>query len=213
MAIYCDVCLPVPLDQPFTYSLIGDARFTAQVGCRVLVPFQQRKLSGTILRLHDSTPDYKVRPIEKLLEIEPIFDEKLIALGIWVARYYLAPVGEVFRIMAPLGGEIKRNKIFSLTDAGRDLARQSLLGIVDATDPAARSACLPSPAPRRTPPGWVRRAGEECQSECSESGAPRPGEVDAKDECDSNGCRPATPCLESIPAGSIRCDGEGNCLW
>lgn len=136
MAIYCDVCLPVPLDQPFTYSLIGDARFTAQVGCRVLVPFQQRKLSGTILRLHDSTPGYKVRPIEKLLELEPIFDEKLIALGMWVARYYLAPVGEVFRIMAPLGGEIKRNKIFSLTDAGRDLARQSLLGIVDATDPA-----------------------------------------------------------------------------
>ncbi|MCX6612988.1 MAG: DEAD/DEAH box helicase family protein, partial [Acidobacteria bacterium] len=136
MAIYCDVCLPVPLDQPFTYSLTGDARHTAQVGCRVLVPFQQRKLSGTILRLHDSTPDYKVRPVEKLLDVEPIFDEKLIALGMWVARYYLAPVGEVFRIMAPLGGEIKRNKIYSLTDAGRDLARQSLLGIVDATDPA-----------------------------------------------------------------------------
>ncbi len=136
MPLYCDVCLPVPLDQPFTYSLSGEARLSAQVGCRVLVPFQQRKLSGTILRLHDSMPDYKVRPIEKLLDIEPVFDEKLIALGLWVARYYLAPVGEVFRIMAPLGGEIKRNKVFSLTDAGRDLARQSLLGIADATDPA-----------------------------------------------------------------------------
>jgi primosomal protein N' (replication factor Y) len=136
MALYCDVCLPVPLDQPFTYALLGDARDTAREGCRVLVPFQQRKLSGTILRLHDTMPEYKVRPIEKLLDLEPIFDEKLIALGLWVARYYLAPVGEVFRIMAPLGGEVKRNKLYALTDAGRDIARQSLLGITAADDPA-----------------------------------------------------------------------------
>ena len=136
MALYCDVCLPVPLDQPFTYSLTGEARQTATIGCRVLVPFQQRKLCGTILRLHDEAPGYKLRPIEKLLDVEPIFDEKLISLGLWVARYYLAPVGEVFRIMAPLGGQIRRNKIFTLTDAGRDVARQSLLGIAEATDPA-----------------------------------------------------------------------------
>ena len=136
MALYCDVCLPVPLDQAFTYSLIGTAREAAQVGSRVLVPFQQRKLSGTILRLHDETPEYKLRPIERLLDQEPIFDEKLISLGVWVARYYLAPVGEVFRIMAPLGGEVKRQKLYSLTEAGRDVARQSLLGIAEATDPA-----------------------------------------------------------------------------
>jgi len=136
MAHYCDVCLPVPLDQPFTYALTGNDRELACEGCRVLVPFQQRKLTGTILRLHDIPPDYKVRPIEKLLEAEPIFDAKLIALGLWVARYYMAPVGEVFRIMAPLGGEIKRSKLYSLTDAGRDLARQSLLGITEADDPA-----------------------------------------------------------------------------
>ncbi|MBM3760379.1 MAG: primosomal protein N' [Acidobacteria bacterium] len=136
MAHYCDVCLPVPLDQPFTYALTGNDRELACEGCRVLVPFQQRKLTGTILRLHDIPPDYKVRPIEKLLEAEPIFDAKLIALGLWVARYYMAPVGEVFGIMAPLGGEIKRSKLYSLTDAGRDLARQSLLGITEADDPA-----------------------------------------------------------------------------
>lgn len=136
MALYCDVCLPVPLDQPFTYALSGEARETARVGCRVLVPFQQRKLSGAILRLHDNKPEYNVRPIERLLDQEPIFDDKLISLGLWVARYYMAPVGEVFRIMAPLAGEVKRQKLFSLTDAGRDLARQSLLGIVAAEDPA-----------------------------------------------------------------------------
>ncbi|WP_031500973.1 primosomal protein N' [Bryobacter aggregatus] len=134
MALFCDVCLPVPLDQPFTYALSGEARDVAQPGCRVLVPFQQRKLSGTILRIHDEKPDYKVRPIERLLDQEPVFDSKLISLGLWVARYYYAPVGEVFRIMAPLGGEIRRSKAYGLTDTGRDMAKQSLLGIVDQED-------------------------------------------------------------------------------
>lgn len=135
MATYCDVCLPVPLDQSFTYSLEGKAQETARLGCRVLVPFGQRKLSGTILRLHDQTPDYAVRPIVKVLDEEPIFDEALRNLGIWVARYYFAPVGEVFRIMAPLGGDVKRSKVFSLSAAGVDAARQSLLGVQAATDP------------------------------------------------------------------------------
>ncbi len=136
MALFCDVCLPVPLDQPFTYALTGAACDSASVGSRVLVPFQQRKLTGTILKLHDNTPSYKVRPIEKLLDADPIFDDKLISLGLWVARYYFAPVGEVFRIMAPLGNEVRRNKVYTLTDAGRDIARQSLLGIAEASDPS-----------------------------------------------------------------------------
>ncbi len=135
MAQFCDVCLPVPLDQPFTYALAGEDCDSARVGCRVLVPFQQRKLTGTILRLHDVVPEYKVRPVEKILDAIPIFDEKLIALGLWVARYYYAPVGEVFRIMAPLAGEVKRNKLYALTETGRSVARQSLLGIVDANEP------------------------------------------------------------------------------
>lgn len=135
MAQFCDVCLPVPLDQPFTYALAGEDCDSARVGCRVLVPFQQRKLTGTILRLHDVVPEYKVRPVAKILDAIPIFDEKLIALGLWVARYYYAPVGEVFRIMAPLAGEVKRNKLYALTETGRSVARQSLLGIVDANEP------------------------------------------------------------------------------
>jgi primosomal protein N' (replication factor Y) len=135
MALYCDVCLPVPLDQTFTYALTGAWRESARVGSRVVAPFQQRKLSGTILKLHDERPEYAVRPIERLLDAEPVFDEKLISLGLWIARYYLAPVGEVFRVMAPAVGQVQKQKVFALTDAGRDAARQSMLGIAETEDP------------------------------------------------------------------------------
>ena len=52
---------------------------------------------------------------------------ELLALGRWIAGYYCAPLGEVLRGMLPLASEIRRGKIWSLTDSGRDAARQLLL--------------------------------------------------------------------------------------
>ncbi len=53
MPLYCDVSLPVPLDQPFTYALPETLRHRVQAGSRMLVPFGPRKLTGVILRCHD----------------------------------------------------------------------------------------------------------------------------------------------------------------
>ena len=54
--LYCDVSLPVPLDQPFTYALPETLRHRVQPGSRMLVPFGPRKLTGVILRCHDEPP-------------------------------------------------------------------------------------------------------------------------------------------------------------
>jgi primosomal protein N' len=40
---YCDVSLPVPLDQPFTYLLPETLRLRVQTGCRVLRSLTRRK--------------------------------------------------------------------------------------------------------------------------------------------------------------------------
>src|SRR4051812_8221688 len=58
----------------------------------------------------------------------------MIELGRWIASYYCAPLGEALRVMAPLTGEIHSSKVWSLTDAGTDAARQLLLG-ADDSDP------------------------------------------------------------------------------
>ena len=54
MPVFCDVALPVPLDQSFTYS-IPDG-FLPVVGGRVLVPFRREQMSGVVVRLHDDPP-------------------------------------------------------------------------------------------------------------------------------------------------------------
>jgi primosomal protein N' (replication factor Y) len=126
---FCDVSLPVPLDRAFTYSLPVSLRPRVQAGCRVLVPFGARKLTGVALRLHgEAPPDVDVREVLRLLDEEPVLEPPLIELGRWIASYYCAPLGEVLRSMTPLGGELRRTRVYALTAEGRDAARQLLLG-------------------------------------------------------------------------------------
>jgi primosomal protein N' (replication factor Y) len=126
--IYVDVSLPIPLDQPFTYGLPVTLEHRVQPGCRVLVPFAGRKLTGVVLKVHDAPPKGSLKDVLRLLDEAPVLDAELIALGQWIASYYCAPLGEVLRSMTPLTGEVRRSKLYSLTDAGRDAARQLLLG-------------------------------------------------------------------------------------
>jgi primosomal protein N' (replication factor Y) (superfamily II helicase) len=124
---YCDVSLPVPLDQPFTYSLPETLRHRVSPGSRIVVPFGPRKLTGVILRCHDEPPSVAAREALRLLDSTPVLGAELLALGRWIAAYYCAPLGEVLRGMLPLASEIRRGKTWSLTDSGRDAARQLLL--------------------------------------------------------------------------------------
>src|SRR4051794_8171974 len=124
---YCDVSLAVPLDQPFTYGLPETLRHRVRPGSRLLVPFGTRKMTGVILRCHDDRPEVAIRDALRLLDAEPVLDAELLALGKWIAGYYCAPLGEVLRGMLPLASEIRRGKIWTLTDSGRDAARQLLL--------------------------------------------------------------------------------------
>ncbi|HMC60110.1 MAG TPA: DEAD/DEAH box helicase, partial [Candidatus Solibacter sp.] len=129
--LFCDVSLPVPLDQPFTYSLPETLRHRVRVGSRLVVPFGPRTLTGVILRCHDEPPSLGAQNVTRdalrLIDSEPVLSAELLALGKWISGYYCAPLGDVLRGMLPLASEIRRGKIWSLTDSGRDAARQLLL--------------------------------------------------------------------------------------
>jgi primosomal protein N' (replication factor Y) len=125
--LYCDVSLPVPLDQPFTYSLPDTLRHRVRAGSRLIVPFGTRKLTGVILRCHDDAPPVAARDALRLIDSEPVLSAELMALGRWIAGYYCSPLGDVLRGMLPLSSEIRHGKIWTLTDSGRDAARQMLL--------------------------------------------------------------------------------------
>lgn len=121
---FCDVSLPVPLDRPFTYSLPLTLRHRVQIGCRVIVPFGPRKLTGVVLACHNDKPAGPMKEALRLVDPEPVVTNELLALAKWISGYYCAPLGEVLRSMLPLASEIRSGKIYSLTDAGRDASHQ-----------------------------------------------------------------------------------------
>ena len=122
--VYCDVSLPVPLDQPFTYLLPETLRHRVQIGCRLLVPFGKRTVAGVVLRTHNEAPTTQPREALRLLDEEPVLDAGLLKLGRWISEYYCAPLGETLRAMTPLAADIRRGKVYSLTSSGHDAARQ-----------------------------------------------------------------------------------------
>src|SRR5580658_10917523 len=117
MPEFCDVALPVPLDTAFTYCIPDGMQPVA--GGRVLVPFRQQRLSGVVTALHDRAPKVQTKNVLSVLDAVPVFDDQLLRLGKWIADYYLAPLGEVFRTMLPLAAEFRRAIGYRITDAGR----------------------------------------------------------------------------------------------
>ena len=118
MAEYCDVAVPVPLDQVFTYRLPEGVRPSA--GGRVLVPFRQQRMIGIVTELHDRPPKVPVKNVMETLDEtgSPALREELLRLGKWIREYYLAPLGEVFRSMLPLSAEFRRAVVYRITDEG-----------------------------------------------------------------------------------------------
>jgi primosomal protein N' (replication factor Y) (superfamily II helicase) len=122
MSLFCDVALAVPLDMLFTYTI--PQGMEPVVGGRVLVPFRQQRLSGIVVEMHDRPPQVNASPLKikrviEALDLSPVLDDHLLKLGKWIADYYLAPVGEVFRTMLPLSAEFKRSIEYRITDEGR----------------------------------------------------------------------------------------------
>jgi primosomal protein N' (replication factor Y) (superfamily II helicase) len=105
-----NVSLPLPFDRLFTYSIPEELSDLAIPGTRVMVPFGKKFKIGYIIECPESTTLPAVKPIKDILDPEPVFTEEMLKLCIWIAEYYMAPLGEVLRSATPAGliGESKR---------------------------------------------------------------------------------------------------------
>jgi len=127
MPIYCEVALPIPLDRTFTYQVSPEMRLLR--GSRVIVPFRNEKLIGVVTELHGRAPeDFEAKPVETVLDEEPLLSAQLLELAAWMAQYYLAPLGEVLRGMLPLTAEVRRTVSYRIANAGRDVLARSFDG-------------------------------------------------------------------------------------
>ncbi|MGI9627182.1 MAG: replication restart helicase PriA [Longimicrobiales bacterium] len=90
------VALPLPLRQTFTYGLEGTV---PSPGTRVMVPFRNGVEVGWILGPGTQVP--KVRGVLTVLDDRPSITPDLLTLAEWIAKYYVAPLGQVLKAMLP----------------------------------------------------------------------------------------------------------------
>ena len=117
MPRYCDVAVPVPLDATFTYTIPDDLAEPC-VGGRAIVPFREKRLCAIVTEVHDREPKFEAKPLQQVLDTAPALSTELMQLGRWIAHYYIAPIGEVFRTMLPLSAEFRRVTGYRITDKG-----------------------------------------------------------------------------------------------
>ncbi len=95
------VLLPVALDQTYDYRL-ADGMETPAPGTFVMVPFGQQSRIGIVWAssIGDAPPakPEKIKPLDALLDV-PRLPALSMAFAEWVARYTLAPLGMVARMM------------------------------------------------------------------------------------------------------------------
>ena len=120
---YCEVALPVPLRSLFTYEIPERLAGSVCAGSRVLVPFRNRAMTGVVVEVSARRPDparvKNIREIVEALDAIPALPPKLVELGRWVGGYYVAPLGEVFRAMLPPQIDLRHEREYLMTEAGR----------------------------------------------------------------------------------------------
>ena len=93
------------MEGTFTYSIPDDIKEQVREGMRVLVSFGPGKTYvGVVASVGCEPPiGYKVKPILRLLDTAPSVLPVQQKLWMWVAEYYLSPIGEVFKTAMPSG--------------------------------------------------------------------------------------------------------------
>src|SRR5215470_20134452 len=135
------VAVMTAIPGPLTYGV--PESMPVRPGQRVLVQLSTRKVLGVALEsVARVAPGVEVRDILRVVDPEPILSPELLTLGLWIAEYYLAPVGEVFRAMLPLRSDVNRRRWLQITEKGRAKLDELTASLLDESRRGEEAALL-----------------------------------------------------------------------
>src|SRR5690625_659252 len=91
----------IETDRAFDYKIPTSLLEVVERGIRVLVPFGPRKVPGIVVDITEKSP-HSVRPIEAVLDVEPVLTEELVDLGSWLADTMLSFKISAYQVMIPV---------------------------------------------------------------------------------------------------------------
>lgn len=131
---YIDVAVSLPAWKTYTYAVPGDMADLVAVGKRVLVPFQNRRVTGYILSGDHTPPEdpaIQVKHVLDILDDSPLFHRSHIPFFLWISTYYMFPIGEVIKSALPGGITVQDTVHVGITAAGEEALSQNRLNPLD----------------------------------------------------------------------------------
>ncbi len=116
--LFVDVILPLAVPLLYTYSIPESLQKNIIPGQRVVVQFGKKKLYTALVHtVHSKEPAiYKAKPIESILDVEPIVNAKQFELWRWISDYYMCSMGEVMNAALPSGLKLSSETKLLLSD-------------------------------------------------------------------------------------------------
>jgi len=99
-----NIAIPVPLNKLFSYRVESDRNIEELIGCRVLVQFGRRSLTGIIIEENvNPAQGINIKSVLELIDDIPSFSSAQIRLAKWISNYYLCSLGIVLTAALPAG--------------------------------------------------------------------------------------------------------------
>jgi len=114
--LFVDVILPLPVHQEFTYRVPFEMNDLILEGIRVVVPFGKSKYyTAIVTKVHEKVPaEYVAKYVEYILDEKPIITGKQYTFWKWIAKYYMAPIGDVLNAALPANFKLASETILML---------------------------------------------------------------------------------------------------
>ncbi len=99
---FAKVIVNIPVEEYFDYIIPEDLSEKIKVGCRVIIPFRNRRLIGYVIGLTDKTKVKNLKPILKLIDTLPLLDTKFLSLAKEASDYYCCSWAEMIETALPV---------------------------------------------------------------------------------------------------------------
>jgi primosomal protein N' (replication factor Y) (superfamily II helicase) len=100
--LYAEIIIPLALPKNYTWQIPDHLSDGLQPGCRVEVTLRNKKYAGIVKRFSEEKPQaFDPRPIESVLDAEPLVYREQLELWAWIAQYYMCSEGEVMAASLP----------------------------------------------------------------------------------------------------------------
>ncbi len=112
--LYADIAVPSVPKDTLTYAVPDGLHDQITAGIRVMVPLGRRLVMGFVVRSHHNMPDFAVKAVQQVLDIEPVLTPPVMELCDWVHRYYVCGLGEAFKAALPQGMDVDSERHVAL---------------------------------------------------------------------------------------------------